>query len=187
MSRLLLAGAAVVALAIAFFVWPDDDAEQGAPPAAPAARDDQPAAEPARSSAKAPERVVPRPPPRRGPVPAPPAALEPPADEAAPLPAFSEGRDRPAELPQEEVDPKTAEIRAAQQLFDNKDYEAAAAAGVALVEKYPKEYDLYRVAVPALCAIGEAELANKYARKVRNRDKRRSIVKHCRRLGLEIP
>ena len=189
MARLLLAGAVLVALAIGFFVWGGDDDEQKPGPADQAS-DSARAADDRRGSAarnpEAPPRRVAPPPAARRTAPAvPPAALES-SGQLAPPPTTTD-REPPPELPREDLDPKTAEIRAAQELFDAKDYEAAAAAGVALIEKYPGTIDAYRVAVPALCAMGEAEEANRLARQVRNRDARRSIVKHCRRLGLEIP
>ena len=80
-----------------------------------------------------------------------------------------------------------AEILAVRQLYKAADYEAAAEAGVTLMETYPDSFDARKVGVLSLCAIGDMELANKYTRQVRNKVNRRYLVRKCRDIGMQLP
>jgi hypothetical protein len=188
MSRLVLGGAAVVALIVGVYAWRDKD-DAGAPPASrpttPAR--DVPAGAPADTATAAPRRTAP--PPRARALPGDPLPAAPDLSGAGtaqdrPPPSLAEG---PVTDENGVVDEKATALRDGQALFDARDYEAAAAAGVKLVEQYPDSEQAYRIAVPSLCAIGDAEQADRLARQVRDKTTRRSIVKHCRRLGTEIP
>jgi hypothetical protein len=193
MARLLLAGAVLVVLAIGFFVWGgDDEPSKTKEPDSVATRPDEAPGAAARQSNDLPKRVAPPAPTRRRPVDHVPQAATERAPEAAappPVPVTSDS-EPPPELPpgpETEMDPMEAEILAVRQLFKSKDYEAAAEAGVAVMETYPESFEAKKIGVLSLCAIGDIDRANAYTRQVRKKQDRRYLVRQCKRIGLELP
>jgi hypothetical protein len=193
MGRLLLAGAVLVALAIGFYVWSDDD-DSGRAATTPGAVADQRAAEiPSTDTATHttttnPRRVVP---PARGrPLPAAPGAAEPSSrGNFAPTPASggsTGGSVAPQEKEREIVDELMQDIRDADVFWDKGDYEAAVEAGKALLEKYPGNLDAYKITVLSLCAMGEPDEARRYIDEVPESTDRKYLVRHCAKLGLDL-
>jgi hypothetical protein len=183
MSRLLIGGAVAAAIAIGVVALTGGD-DEPAKPAAPAAGGVVPA-DRAAVAADTPSTAAPR-----RTVPGRPGTRALPADVTAPsAPPPSSGAGEaapPPELPPDEPLDKAGRIKAAQDLLEHGDYEAALAAGVALIEENPREHEGYSVAIPSLCAMGEKEQAEAYIVRVRKKKYRKPILKMCRKLGLEI-
>jgi hypothetical protein len=139
------------------------------------------------SPARTPPRSVPVRPPTRSPGPPSPVRGDVPAAPAPAAPAAAETTTPlDAGVPMTAEEKKLHDLRAAKWLLRHERYEKAAEAGRELVAQYPDMINAYHVAVPALCAIGEAEEALAYFARVTRDRNRRMIAEKCADLGMTL-
>jgi hypothetical protein len=188
--RRVLAVVAVVTVAavVAAISWPRSSTST-APNTAPSkdaaiSDESRPAAARTPSRVAPPTRTVPAAP--RVPDDEPPPAevapvTEPPAPAAEPAPVEAD-----AGPPESQDAKRDRRVKAAKWLLRKERFEEAAEAGKELVARYPHHVAAYEIAVPALCAIGESELAQDYLSRVKHHRNRRQIARTCAELGATV-